>query len=87
MEDKILNILLDMQSDIKELKTDVNGLKTDVKGLKSDVVDLKAKVTNIEGQLGEFKEQRRIDSINLAKILEMQTDLSMRLNAAKLKAM
>ena len=44
-------------------------------------------MTGIESQLEEIKEQRRIDAINLAKILEMQTELSIRLNTTKLKAM
>ena len=54
-EEKILEILGVIQSDVSglktdvaDLKTDVADLKTDVAGLKNDVADLKTRVTKIE---------------------------------------
>lgn len=64
-DEKILEILMQMQSDISDLKTgqskleqDVSGLKTDVTALKSDVADLKTgqerlsqNLVNLENEL------------------------------------
>ena len=47
-EEKILEILGVIQSDVSGLKTDVADLKTDVADLKNDVADLKTRVTKIE---------------------------------------
>ena len=47
-EEKILEILGVIQSDVSGLKTDVADLKTDVADLKTDVADLKTRVTKIE---------------------------------------
>ena len=40
-DDKILQLLTQIQSDISELKSDVAGLKQDVAGLKQDVAEIK----------------------------------------------
>lgn len=61
MEEKILTILLDIQKDVKELKERVTRLEERVGQLEEDVKDLKG--------------QRRIDSINIAKILEYQVEM------------
>jgi len=47
-EEKILEILTQMQTDISDLKTDVSGLKTDVSALKTGQAKLEADVSGIK---------------------------------------
>ena len=61
-DEKILEILMQMQSDISSLKTDVADLKTgqakleqDVAGLKTDVADLKTDVTGLKTDVADLK--------------------------------
>jgi chromosome segregation ATPase len=46
--DRLLNVVLETQADVKELKTDFGGLKTDVKGLKTDVGGLNEHTGRLE---------------------------------------
>jgi len=47
-EEKMLQILTQMQTDIKDLKSDVKDLKSDVKNLKSDIKDLKSDMKKVD---------------------------------------
>ncbi len=55
MEQQILEILLDLQQDMKVVKTDIHGLKTDVQGLKIDVQDLKTDVQGLKTDVQGLK--------------------------------
>ena len=54
-EEKILEILGVIQSDVSGLKTDVADLKTDVAGLKNDVADLKTDVADLKTDVAGLK--------------------------------
>ena len=54
-EEKILEILGVIQSDVSGLKTDVADLKTDVAGLKNDVADLKTDVAGLKNDVAGLK--------------------------------
>lgn len=115
MEEKILNILLDMQIDMKDLKTRVinieeneipsmkasiknieeneipniktsindltitvrNIAKKEIPAIKKSIKNLTVSVKNIENnELPKIRQQRLIDSNNIAKILNLQTELN-----------
>ncbi len=50
IQERILEIVLDLQSDVSELKTDVSELKTDVSELKTDVSGLKTGMSNLQSE-------------------------------------
>ena len=89
MEEKILNILLDMQVDIKDLKVRVINIEEkELPGIKESIKDIQEKelpgikfsISNIEdNELPAIRKQRLIDSNNIAKILNLQTNLNQRL--------
>ena len=54
-EEKILEILGNIQTDISGLKSDVSGLKTDVSGLKTDVSGLKTDVSGLKTDVADLK--------------------------------
>ncbi len=54
-EEKILEILGVIQSDVSGLKTDVADLKTDVADLKTDVADLKTDVAGLKNDVADLK--------------------------------
>ena len=54
-EEKILEILGVIQSDVSGLKTDVADLKTDVADLKTDVADLKTDVADLKTDVADLK--------------------------------
>ena len=54
-EEKILEILGVIQSDVSGLKTDVADLKTDVADLKTDVADLKTDVADLKTDVAGLK--------------------------------
>lgn len=72
MEEKILNILISMQSDICEMKQDIKQLnqRMDRLEVKVDDIDKKHDKNYIE-----LRNQRQIDSNNIAKILSIQTEM------------
>ena len=47
-EEKILDMLTQMQADISDIKTDVADLRTDVDGIKTDVSELRTDVDGIK---------------------------------------
>ena len=64
MDEKILNILIDIKADIgglkkgqAELKADVADIKVDVAILKSDVAELKGRVGRLERDMTEVKSE------------------------------
>lgn len=59
MEDKILDILLNMQNDISTIKNDQAIIKEDVSGLKEDVVTLKKNQKSIKKIQTEMKKEQK----------------------------
>lgn len=56
MEQKILDILSQMQQDMRDMKEDISSLKTDVAVLKTDVSDLKTDVSDLKTDVSSIKE-------------------------------
>lgn len=79
MEEKILNILISMQSDICEMKQDIKQLNQRMDRLEVKVDNLEKKVDDIDKKHDknyiELRNQRQIDSNNIAKILSIQTEM------------
>ena len=86
MEEKILNVLISMQSDMCEMKSDIKEIKQDIKKLDEKVTRLEERMDSLEEKVEqndkkhdrnyiELRNQRQIDSNNIAKILEIQTQI------------
>lgn len=93
MEEKILNILINMQSDVCDMKNNINEMKSDISEMKRDIRQLKQRMDRLEKRMDnleenskitdqkhdrnyiELKNQRQIDSNNIAKILNLQTQI------------
>lgn len=56
-EEKILEILVGLQSDVSGLKEDVKGLKSDVSGLKNDVKELQIDMREVKSELSELSKR------------------------------
>lgn len=56
-EEKILEILSQIQTDVSGLKQDVSNLKTDVSDLKQDVSTLKLDMTDVKQELTDVKQE------------------------------
>ena len=54
-DEKILEILMQMQSDISDLKTGQAKLEQDVSDLKTDVADLKSDVSGLKNDVADLK--------------------------------
>lgn len=54
-DEKILEILMQMQSDISDLKTGQAKLEQDVSDLKTDVADLKSDVSGLKTDVADLK--------------------------------
>jgi len=68
-EGKILEILLQLQSDMSTVKADITGLKADMTGVKADVTGLKADMTGVKADISTIKTkmaamEARIDQID-----------------------
>lgn len=82
MEEKILNVLISMQSDICDMKSDIKEMKQDIKQLNERVDRLEVKVDRLEEADKQHNQhyiqlikQRQIDSNNIAQFLYIQTQM------------
>ena len=79
MEEKILNVLISMQSDICDMKSDIKEMKQDIKQLNQRMDRLEEKVDKNDAKHDrnyiELRNQRQIDSNNIAQILNIQTQM------------
>ena len=93
MEKQILEILVDIKSDIKEMKVniakntediselnknvakntkDIEQNTRDITKMKKDIAKMKDNIEQNTENIAILAKQRRIDSINISKILETQ---------------
>jgi len=79
-DDKILQLLTQIQSDISELKSDVAGLKQDVAGLKQDVAGLKQDVAGLKQDVAEIKKVQAVHTQYLKDIGQAIIALAERLD-------
>lgn len=86
MEEKILNVLISMQSDICDMKSDIKEMKQDIKILNERVDRLEKRMDKLERKVDDNDKkhdnyyiqlinQRQIDSNNIAQILNIQTQM------------
>ena len=72
-EEKILQLLGAMQTDISGMKTDINGMQTDISGMKTDISILKetqAEHTTALNALLEWADEcREADRFPLPKLM------------------
>lgn len=96
MDNKILELLLnmqsdmknvqkdikDMQSDIKDIKDDINGVKDDINAVKSDISGVKSDINSINNRLDrlEFKVNDGFETLEL-----LSENNSNELNRVKVK--
>lgn len=67
MEEQILNILKNLQSDMQEMKSDMQMLKTDMQEMKSEIATMKSDISDL-------KEQTKKNT-DLIKALISRTDI------------
>lgn len=48
MESKILEILLDMQKEMKDVKSEIKDVKSEMKDMKSEIKDMNTKIDKLE---------------------------------------
>ena len=75
MEDKILDILLNMQNDISTIKNDQAIIKEDVSGLKEDVSGLKEDVSGLKEDVSGLKEDVVTLKKNQKSMKKIQTEM------------
>ena len=75
MEEKILNVLISMQSDICDMKSDLKEMKQDIKQLNERVDRLEEADKQYNQHYIQLINQRQIDSNNIAQILNIQTQM------------
>lgn len=80
MEEKILEVVLDIQATQIEMKKEQQEMKKEQQEMKKEQREMKKQYQGIKNQqegmmakIEKLEELRRIDSINIAKILEVQT--------------
>lgn len=69
-EEKILEILMQMQSDVSGLKSDVSGLKSDVSELKTKVGNIETKVDALETKVDALQEDMSEVKLNVRFLWE-----------------
>lgn len=67
MDKQILEILLGLQKDMKDVKTDIQDVKTDFQDVKTDIQEIKGTVNRIETSQNE-------DVLGMLKVTKKKTD-------------
>ena len=75
MESKILEILLDMQKEMKDVKSEIKDVKSEMKDMKSEIKDMNTKIDKLE-----YKMTDRFETLKL--LTENNTN---ELNKVKIK--
>ena len=65
-EEKILEMLASIQTDMNGMKADMNGMQTDMNGMKADIGELKADVSNLKTEA--IKTNLRIENEIIPKL-------------------
>lgn len=77
-EEKILELLAELKTDVAGLKTDVAGLKTDVAGIKTDVAELQTDVAGLQTDVTGLKTDVTSIKATLDKHSELLAELDER---------
>ena len=55
MDNKILEILLDMQKEIKDMKSEMKDMKSEMKDMKSEMKDMKSEMKDINTKIDRLE--------------------------------
>lgn len=82
MESKILEILLDMQKEMKDMKSEMKDMKLEIKDMKSEMKDMKSEIKNMNTKIDKL-EYKMTDGFETLELLtENNTN---ELNKVKIK--
>ena len=82
MDNKILEILLDMQKEIKDMKSEMKDMKSEIKDMKSEMKDMKSEMKDINTKIDRL-EYKMTDGFETLELLtENNTN---ELNKVKIK--
>nr|WP_288247485.1 hypothetical protein [uncultured Romboutsia sp.] len=82
MDNKILEILLDMQKEIKDMKSEMKDMKSEMKDMKSEMKDMKSEMKDINTKIDRL-EYKMTDGFETLELLtENNTN---ELNKVKIK--
>lgn len=62
MEEKILNVLVSMQSDFYDMKNDINDIKKDVSGMKVEINEMKQDIKQLNVRMDRL--ETKVDEID-----------------------
>ena len=67
LDNKVLELLLDMQKDMKNMQSDIKGMKSDIDGIKQDIDGMKNDIIGINYRLDkiEFKVNDGFETLEL----------------------
>ena len=69
-EEKILQLLGAMQTDISGMKTDINGMQTDISGMKTDMSGMQTDINGMKTDICILKETQAEHTTALNALLE-----------------
>ena len=82
MESKILEILLDMQKEVKDMKSEIKDMKSEIKDMKSEIKDMKSEIKDMNTKIDKI-EYKMTDGFETLELLtENNTN---ELNKVKIK--
>lgn len=82
MESKIVEILLDMQKEMKDMKSEMKDMKLEIKDMKSEMKDMKSEIKNMNTKIDKL-EYKMTDGFETLELLtENNTN---ELNKVKIK--
>ena len=83
MESKILEILLDMQKEMKDMKSEIKDMKSEIKDMKSEIKDMKSEIKDMNTKIDKI-EYKMTDGFETLELLtENNTN---ELNKVKIKS-
>lgn len=80
MEEKILEILLDIQKEQQGMKQDIQGIKQEQQGMKKEQKGIKQEIQGIKNTVERLEYQNKIISNNIGLILEQQIKFNNKLD-------
>lgn len=72
-EEKILNLLQEMQSGMQHMQSDITDMKTEITGMKAEITDIKASQNRLEKKLDDVYNQT-------ADLTEFRTEANTKLD-------
>ena len=72
-EEKILEILFQIQKDQSDMRADITGMKSDISGLKTEVADMKSDISGLKTEVADMKSD--ISGLK-TEVADMKSDIS-----------